>query len=158
MPRKRVCSVVRLMFPGVAERFLKSAEWHKEKHGIEPLFGLFWNFRINGLFPGQKRVHCLPHADAKNIVGVCVLVVYQLPGMFSLSISRISSLFKDVASIVIGYKFNHRKRTWLVVYEAGVAIELPPWMVTAYPSSLLFHFNLDITGKCSLALNSNLNI
>ncbi|KAF8200141.1 hypothetical protein BJ912DRAFT_836551, partial [Pholiota molesta] len=120
---KRVSSVVRLIFPGVAERFLKSARWHQEKYGVAPLFDLFWNFCINGLFPDQKRVHCQPHADSKNIVGVCVLVIYQLPGK----------------------KFNHTKRSWLVLWEAGVAIQLPPWTMVAYPSSLLYHFNIDIT-------------
>ncbi|KAF8176786.1 hypothetical protein BJ912DRAFT_797408, partial [Pholiota molesta] len=120
---KRVSSVVRLIFPGVAERFLRSAQWHKEKYGIAPLFDLFWNFCINGLFPGQKRVHCRPHTDAKNVVGVCVLVIYQTPGK----------------------KFNHKKRSWLVLWEAGVVIELPPWTMVAYPSSLLYHFNIDIT-------------
>jgi hypothetical protein len=79
--RKRVSSVVRLIFPGVAERFLRSAQWHKEKYGIMPLFDLFWNFCVNGLFPGQKRVHCQPHTDSKNVVGVCVLVIYQIPGI-----------------------------------------------------------------------------
>ncbi|KAF8158608.1 hypothetical protein BJ912DRAFT_805466, partial [Pholiota molesta] len=120
---KRVSSVVRLIFPGVAERFLRSAQWHKEKYGIMPLFDLFWNFCVNGLFPGQKRVHCQPHTDSKNVVGVCVLVIYQIPGK----------------------KFNHTKRSWLVLWEAGVVVELPPWTMVAYPSSLLYHFNIDIT-------------
>lgn len=135
-----VSSVVELVFPGVAERFNKSAEWHKEKYGIVPQFGLFWNFCINGVFPGQKRVHCMPHADAKNIVGICVLVIYQLPG-------RICPIyFADMLTQAIcpGKKFNHSKRSWLVLWEAGVAVQLPPWTIMAYPLSLLFHFNIDI--------------
>lgn len=79
--RKAASSVVKLIFPGVAQRFETSAKWHKETYNIEPLFGHFWNFCLNGLFPGQKRIHCLPHADAKNIVGVCLLAIYQIPGM-----------------------------------------------------------------------------
>ncbi|KAF8177529.1 hypothetical protein K438DRAFT_1769986 [Mycena galopus ATCC 62051] len=77
-----VTSVVTNVFPGVAERFLKDAAWHKERYGIEPLFGLFWNFCINAWFVngGQKRIHCYPHADRKNQIGVCVLVIYLLPG------------------------------------------------------------------------------
>lgn len=43
--------------------------------------------------------------------------------------------------------FNHKKRSWLVLWEAGVAIELPPWVMLAYPSSLLHHFNVDFMGK-----------
>ncbi|KAF8198234.1 hypothetical protein K438DRAFT_1966976 [Mycena galopus ATCC 62051] len=45
-----VTSVVTDVFPGVAERFLKDAAWHKERYGIEPLFGLFWNFCVNAWF------------------------------------------------------------------------------------------------------------
>lgn len=43
--------------------------------------------------------------------------------------------------------FNHKRRSWLVLWEAGVAIELPPWVMLAYPSSLLHHFNVDLTGE-----------
>ncbi|KAF8160069.1 hypothetical protein B0H34DRAFT_858712 [Crassisporium funariophilum] len=116
-----VSSVVNLVFPGVADRFRSSAKWH----GITAPFGLFWNLCINGMFEGQRRIHCLPHADSKNIVGVCVLVIYEIPGNKK--------------------KFNHSKRTWLVLWEAGVAIELPPWVMAAYPSSLLYHFNVDVS-------------
>ena len=68
------------MFPGVAERVEASAAWHEKNHCIKPLFGVFWNLCINALFPGQTRVHCLPHSDFKNIVGVCLLAVYLAPG------------------------------------------------------------------------------
>ncbi|EDR02732.1 uncharacterized protein LACBIDRAFT_332267 [Laccaria bicolor S238N-H82] len=118
-----VTSVVELMFPGVAGRYRKCADWHEKTYGFRPLFGLFFNLCINACFPGQRRVHCAPHVDAKNIVGVCVLVIYQLGET----------------------KFNHKRRSWLVLWEAGVAIELPPWVLAAYPSSLLFHFNIDLT-------------
>lgn len=77
-----VTSIVQQKFPGFAKRFLASADWHFERYGIRPLFGLFWNVCINAPFPGQKRVHCLPHADYKNIVGVCVVGVYIIPGIF----------------------------------------------------------------------------
>lgn len=73
-------SIVALIFPGIAKRFNESAKWHKETYNIEPFFGLFWNLCLNGLFIGQKRIHCLPHADSKNIVGVCILAIYLLPG------------------------------------------------------------------------------
>ena len=45
--------------------------------------------------------------------------------------------------------FNHTKRSWLVIWEAGVVIELPPWVLLLYPSSLLYHFNIDINGRSS---------
>ncbi|KAF8155455.1 hypothetical protein B0H34DRAFT_849732 [Crassisporium funariophilum] len=105
-----VSSVVNLVFPGVADCFWSSTKWH----GITAPFGLFWNLCINGMFEGQRHIHCLPHADSKNIVGN-------------------------------KKKFNHSKQTWLVLWEAGVAIELLPWVMAAYPSSLLYHFNVDIS-------------
>jgi hypothetical protein len=70
--------VVRQVFPGVADRLDKSAEWYKKK-GIEPLFGVYWNLCINAAFPKQTRIHCGPHVDRKNIVGICTLLIYELP-------------------------------------------------------------------------------
>jgi hypothetical protein len=70
--------MVTIMFPGVAARFLADARWHEERYGIKPLFGLFWNMCINAWFPGQKGIHCDPHADKKNQIGVCVLFIYVL--------------------------------------------------------------------------------
>jgi hypothetical protein len=55
-------------------------------------------------------------------------------------------LFSDGGFVV---SFNHTMRSWLVIWEAGVVIELPPWVLLLYPSSLLYHFNIDIDGKCS---------
>lgn len=67
------------VFPGVAAQFRKDAEVHRKAHKIEPMFGLFWTFCLNAYFPGQDRVHCLPHADKKNQIGVCVVLTYALP-------------------------------------------------------------------------------
>jgi hypothetical protein len=44
-------------------------------------------------------------------------------------------------------EFNHTQRSWIVIWELGVVVELPPWVLLAYPSSLLYHFNIDINGK-----------
>lgn len=71
---------VEVLFPGVAERMRKSAKWQKERYGFTPAFGLFYNLCVNGIFPHLGRIHCEPHLDWKNIVGVCALVVYQDPG------------------------------------------------------------------------------
>ncbi|KAF8869106.1 hypothetical protein BD779DRAFT_1395239, partial [Infundibulicybe gibba] len=120
-----VSSCLKMMFPGVVRRLQASAEWYETHHHIKPQFGFFWNLCINGIFPGQKRIHSKPHADYKNVVGVCALLVYEIPGRV---------------------KFNHSKRTWLVLWEAEVAIQLPPWVVCLYPSSLLTHFNIDVHG------------
>jgi hypothetical protein len=56
-----VSKQVELIFPGVAEQFRKDAEAHYERHGIKPMFGLFWNFYLNNYFWGQERVHCWPY-------------------------------------------------------------------------------------------------
>ncbi|KAJ7769625.1 hypothetical protein DFH07DRAFT_768895 [Mycena maculata] len=118
-----VTSVVKTVFPGVAARFEADAKWHKDRYGIDPMFGLFWNLCLNAWFPNARRVHCKPHADKKNQIGICVLLIYVLKS---------------------GKNFNHTKRTWLVIWEAGVVLELPPWVLAMYPSSLLYHFNVDV--------------
>ncbi|KAJ7749511.1 hypothetical protein DFH07DRAFT_702940, partial [Mycena maculata] len=117
-----ITDIVDTVFPGVAARLRKDAEWHEEKYGIKPLFGLFWNLCLNTWFEGQSNIRCGPHADKKNQVGVCLLLVYVLEN---------------------GKNFNHTQRIWLVVWEAGIIVELPPWVLGAYPSALLYHFNVD---------------
>lgn len=139
-----VTSMVTAFFPGVAKRFQESADWHRAKYGIEPHFGLFWNLCVNGIFVGQKRVHTKPHIDFKNVVGVCAAFVYEITGPGQ------SLPFKPALlclPLLTGKKFNHSKRTWLVLWEAGVIVQLPPWTVFLYPSSLLTHFNIDIHGR-----------
>ncbi|KAJ7220740.1 hypothetical protein GGX14DRAFT_431909 [Mycena pura] len=119
-----VSDIVTTVFPGVATRFLADAEWHWRRYGIKPMFGLFWNLCLNAWFPGQRRIHCRPHADKKNQIGVCVLLIYVLK---------------------TALQFDHRRFTWLVIWEAGVAVELPPWVILIYPSALFYHFNLDVS-------------
>ena len=34
-------------------------------------------------------------------------------------------------------------------------VELPPWVLVLYPSSLFFHFNIDIHGKCFPPIQSH---
>ncbi|KAJ7651585.1 hypothetical protein DFH06DRAFT_942311, partial [Mycena polygramma] len=120
---KWVSSVVKLVFPGVAASFEKEAAIILEMYGITPQFGLFWNFCLNAALEGQDRIHCDPHADRKNRIGVCGLLIHILKG---------------------AGRFNHFQRTWLVIWEAGVAIQLPPWVLALYPSALFYHFNIDI--------------
>ena len=52
-----------------------------------------------------------------------------------------------LAEGVLPAHFNHTMRSWLVIWEAGVVIELPPWVLLLYPSSLLYHFNIDVNGQ-----------
>lgn len=40
--------------------------------------------------------------------------------------------------------FDHKRKAWLVIWEAGVIIEIPAGVFIAYPSSLFYHFNWDI--------------
>lgn len=134
----------------MAKRYQASAEWHKKHSNVSPSFGLFWNFCLNGYFPGQGRVHCKPHADSKNPVGVCALMAYVLPGC-----KYLISLMLDIITQLIAFctdNFDHGQKSWLVIWEAGVVIELPPWVLCIYPSSLFYHFNIDINGEGPLRL------
>ncbi|KAJ7872179.1 hypothetical protein B0H14DRAFT_3131662 [Mycena olivaceomarginata] len=106
-----VSDIVATVFPGVAARFLADADWHWRRHQTD-------------VRPLLRRIHCRPHADKKNQIGVCVLLIYALK---------------------TALQFDHRKYTWLVIWEAGVAVELPPWVILIYPSALFYHFNLDVS-------------
>jgi hypothetical protein len=134
--------VLKLYFPAVAERYRKCIEYHQRVHNISTPFGLFFNFCINGIFPGQLRVHTKPHADYKNILGICLLLVYLIPGELGVVLGWVG------LTSFAGGRFDHRTKSWLVIWEAGVVLELPPWVVLLYPSSLFYHFNIDISGAC----------
>ncbi|THU84826.1 hypothetical protein K435DRAFT_806393 [Dendrothele bispora CBS 962.96] len=113
------CGLLRAHFPQVAKRYQDCATKLEEMYGIKPLFGLFWNFCVNVPRAGIRRVHCKPHIDYKNIaLGVCMIFVFG--------------------------HFNHHERCWLVLWEAGIAVELPPGVFLIYPSSLFLHFNIDL--------------
>lgn len=43
--------------------------------------------------------------------------------------------------------FDHREKCWLVIWEAGIALELPPGVFVFYPSSLFLHFNIDLSRR-----------
>ncbi|KAJ7177263.1 hypothetical protein C8R43DRAFT_1230274 [Mycena crocata] len=118
-----VSDIVRIVWPGLAARFEEEAAWHKRESGIEPLFGYFWNFCLNAVFPGQSRIHTGPHVDFKNQIGVCMILTYVTSK---------------------GLNYNHRRRGWIVLWEAGIYVELPPWTLIGYPSSLFYHFNVDV--------------
>ncbi|TFK60101.1 hypothetical protein BDN72DRAFT_864624 [Pluteus cervinus] len=122
---KQVCqhivNILKARFPGVAARYARCAIWHWRKYGKWPEYGLYFNFCLNVPRPEVGRVHCAPHVDSKNIVGVCAVLVYELPNS----------------------NFNHKERSWLVLWDAGVMVEIAPWMVVFYPSSLFYHFNID---------------
>jgi hypothetical protein len=143
-PRQGASHLVEVAFPGVKKRFDRAASWHFETHGIRPDFGLFYNLCVNAAFPTADKmtpsIKCLPHVDSRNGISVCVLFVYLLPGCRSFnSGSKTTNCETD--------EFNDDKKVWLVLWELGVVVQLPPWVYCAYPSSLLYHFNVDVDGE-----------
>ena len=50
--------------------------------------------------------------------------------------------------IFLGF-FNSCELSWLVIWEAGIIIEIPAGVFVMYPSSLFFHFNFDMSGELS---------
>ncbi|PBK81007.1 hypothetical protein ARMGADRAFT_1039689 [Armillaria gallica] len=53
-----------------------------------------------------------------------------------------------------GY-FKDDEKCWLVLWEGKLLLQLPPGVFLAYPSSLFYHFNLDLNGsKHSSPLNN----
>ncbi|KAG1726937.1 hypothetical protein EDB19DRAFT_1914433 [Suillus lakei] len=80
---------------------------------------------------GVRRVHCSPHVDWKNIaIGICVIFIYG--------------------------DFNSKERSWLVIWEAGLVIEMPAGVFVMYPSSLFFHFNVDMCDLQFVCTNGSL--
>ncbi|KAF7333522.1 hypothetical protein MVEN_02368400 [Mycena venus] len=118
-----VKSIIRILFPRIAARFEEDAAWHEKEYNIRPLFGYFWNFCLNVVFPGQERIHTGPHTDFKNQIGVCSILTYLLKS---------------------GAKFDHKRRSWIVIWELGMRAQLVPWTLASYPSALFLHFNVDV--------------
>ena len=109
-----------------------------EKLGITPLFGNFFNFCVNAprYDKGIRRVNCFPHVDWKNLaIFVCIVFVYGMLPNFSWELHGSSGFLGE---------FNSKEKSWLVIWEAGVIIELPPGVFVMYPSALFCHFNVDM--------------
>ncbi|KAK7037413.1 hypothetical protein VNI00_011163 [Paramarasmius palmivorus] len=117
------CDLVKQHFPRIYQRFKDCSDYMRDRYGEEfkaPYGGIFFNFCVNGVRYGVPRVFCKPHVDHKNVaLGVCMVFVYG--------------------------HFDHREKCWLVIWEAGVALELPPGVFVIYPSSLFLHFNVDLS-------------
>ncbi|KAG6374571.1 hypothetical protein JVT61DRAFT_3924 [Boletus reticuloceps] len=113
-----------MYFPECAARFKHAVQFWKG-YGVNAAFSLFFNFCPNIPLPGG-RVHTLPHADRKNIVGgLCALMAYHRLG-------------KET--------FRSETRGWLVIWELGIVVELPVGVLLLYLSALFYHFNIDISG------------
>jgi hypothetical protein len=44
-------------------------------------------------------------------------------------------------------KFDSKEKSWLVIWEADIVVELPPGVFFLYPSSIFFHCNVHRKGK-----------
>ncbi|RPD57505.1 hypothetical protein L227DRAFT_565288 [Lentinus tigrinus ALCF2SS1-6] len=123
---KFASSVTRLRFPGFARRVddccasLKKHPLEAVRVLAEPDYDLYYNFCINGPQRDVLGVSTQPHVDGKNLaLMVCAVFVWGT--------------------------FNHKEKAWLVLWEAGLIIELPPGVLMLYPSSLFIHCNVDMS-------------
>lgn len=82
--RNFVCSVIAQHFPELTAHIVETNARLKSRFGVDPPFGLFWNFCVNAPYPkaGVREVICEPHVDAMNgaILLCAVLVYYVGPG------------------------------------------------------------------------------
>ncbi|KAJ7177268.1 hypothetical protein C8R43DRAFT_942535 [Mycena crocata] len=148
-----VSNIVRIVWPGLAKRFETDAAWHKREHQIEPLFGFFWNFCLNAAFSDQDRIHTGPHVDFKNQIGICMVLTY----VNKHGRKKILGIYEYTADDS-PVNYNHKRRGWIVLWEAGVYVELPPWTLVGYPSSLFYHFNIDIHDLKIVYTDNDVNI
>ncbi|KAK0188514.1 hypothetical protein F5146DRAFT_1140036 [Armillaria mellea] len=112
-------SLTRHEFPSVGDRVQQCASYMDQVYGITPLFGLFWNFCLNMWWAGIPHVFCDPHIDKNNLAcAICAIFVFG--------------------------NFCSREKCWLVIWEGMLIIEVPPGMFLLYPSSLFYHFNVDM--------------
>ncbi|KAI0075584.1 hypothetical protein K474DRAFT_1676236, partial [Panus rudis PR-1116 ss-1] len=117
--------LLELYFPEIALRMRQVNAIILRKYGFKAPFGYFWNFCINAPLAseGIHRVFCRPHIDAENgALLVCAVFVYYY--------GKVPAQGKE--------------HIWLVLWEAGLIIEIPPGVAILYPSALFLHFNIDI--------------
>ncbi|KAM5530099.1 hypothetical protein V8D89_016240 [Ganoderma adspersum] len=115
--------IMRSHFPSLARR-VDDCEENLIAMGVDPdlakpRYGCWYNFCINGARGSVKGVLTRPHADAKNLaLMMCAVFVYG--------------------------QFNSKEKAWLVLWEAGLILELPVGAFIFYPSALFTHFNVDM--------------
>ncbi|THH28035.1 hypothetical protein EUX98_g6147 [Antrodiella citrinella] len=120
-----VTSVLYHHFPALAKMMEAANQELFERFQMKPDFGLFWNFCLNAPYPAKRvdKVLCSPHVDAMNgAILVCAVLVYY----------------------VGKGPVNNQERIWLVLWEAGIVIQVPIGVLIVYPSALIMHFNIDI--------------
>ncbi|RPD70722.1 hypothetical protein L226DRAFT_224805 [Lentinus tigrinus ALCF2SS1-7] len=115
--------ILRTRFPCLAERVERCAAKLLEQgwdYAI-PMFECWYNYCINAPRPGSQLGVCTePHVDGKNLaLMVCAVFVWG--------------------------NFDSKEKAWLVLWEAGLVIELPVGVLILYPSSLFLHFNVNMS-------------
>ncbi len=134
-------------YPGVVARFKRVAQTLKDKYGVEPQFGYFYCVCFNIPVPHlNRRVLLRPHLDFKNPIAVCLVYVFCKKGCESQFVSIAQNEYY-AQHCVLKVEFCHKEKAWLVIWELGVVVELPPGVFALFPSSLLYHFNIDIEGE-----------
>jgi hypothetical protein len=73
-------------------------------------------------------------------------VITVIMALMAINARMANTLFPDVTETIIG-AFNSKERSWLVIWEAGIVIEMPAGVFVMYPSSLFYHLNIDMCGK-----------
>ncbi|KAI0076225.1 hypothetical protein K474DRAFT_1708400 [Panus rudis PR-1116 ss-1] len=123
---KHAARLLELYFPRIVARMLEVNARIKAEYGLDCPFIYWWNLCINAPIPseGIHRVMCRPHVDAQNgALLLCAVFVYyygKVPNR------------------------HEREHVWLVLWEAGIVIEIPVGVFLFYPSALFLHFNVDI--------------
>lgn len=116
-----------MFFPGVAKHFQECADWHDRRYGMHPLFGLLLVYQ------------CCIHWSKKNTLQASHRLEEHCGGLHIGGISNpwwallLCLCTHHFLIIFVGTKFNHYARTWLVLWEGRVVIQLPPWVVVLYP-------------------------
>ncbi|GAA5986684.1 hypothetical protein JCM10908_003856 [Rhodotorula pacifica] len=115
---KFVETFVRRDFPQIAASFEEGAAALKAKDvQLANQFGIFSSLAINmGNSSGSTGVNTVVHVDGRNpAAGVCV--------------------------VMAAGRFDSKRRHWLVLVDAKKALEVPPYIAVAFPSSLFLHCN-----------------
>ena len=152
-----VNSAVETHFPDMYQRMKDVNATVEKRYGIKPSFGVFWNFCVNAPYPqaGVKEVLCRPHIDAMNVaIGICVVLVYYVGQ------GELYSSFSCFCSVFFTVPKDRCEKVWLVLWEAGIIIQIPIGVLFIYPSALIMHFNVRLEGwfrfYCHLFLHCSL--
>jgi hypothetical protein len=140
---------VRTHWPSIYTHFKTSIGDLIDKHQIseDEVFGhifLQWcpNIPLSDIKKSRKPtdgVLCDPHIDAKNLAwGVCPVLVYARKRQCCVLGGDALTRADPFAAFLSTHKF------WLVLWEAGVGMELPAGVWFIYPSALFTHFNIHL--------------